>query len=506
VAIKFAMILEAVDRMSGPAKRAYAGAKELTKGARQLAREGSPAARAIDKVSAAASRMRGRLGTGLAKVRQLAGRAGLKGLELAAKGAGWAIGTLVGKALRLTAVVAQLAVGAAAIGVGSLFGGMVRIGSTFEDLELRLARVSGSAADAKRELRWLVDQKLPVPIEQLGEAFVTARKAGIDTTTASLRALVDEAIGSKKELVEVIDAVKSAKNGDFGALEPFDIQTTRKNGRVILQWLDKTGKRMTKNVRDNARDIERALVGIFGERSKGAAEDYGRTLKGMWARLTGWWQRFQLKIADAGIYDKLKEKMEAVLGWLDRKLEDGSINRWAERISAEMEKVVDWLGRITEADFEGFKSDLNTIATSLGSLVKDLTTIYGWVKKIDEAWGSVDKWVDRWGVGGPGWQPAPPPPPQGSFDQTKGVGASVTPRNPRPTPRVPRGPATPIPQRMIPGNLRSTPAAPQKVAVGGALTIDLKAPPGWAATPARMTTANPAVPVVFRGRANGGFG
>lgn len=497
------MILEAVDRMSGPAKRAAAGAKELTKGARQLAREGSPAARAIDKVSAAASRMRGRLGAGLTKVRQFAGRAGLKGLELAAKGAGWAIGTVVGKTMQLAAGLAKLTIGAAALGAGALIGGSIRLGSTFEDLELRLARIGGSAADAKRELRWLVDQKLPVPIEQLGEAFVQARKAGIDTTIDSLRALVDEAIGSKKELVAVVDAVKSAKNGDLGALEPFDIQTTRKNGRVILQWLDKTGKRMTKNVRDNARDIERALVGIFGERSKGAAEDYGRTLKGMWARLTGWWQRFQLKIADAGIYDKLKEKMEAVLGWLDRKLEDGSINQWAERISAEMEKVVDWLGRITEADFEGFKDDLSSVATSLGSLVKDLATIYGWIKKIDSAWGSVDKWVDRWGVGGAGWQADPPPPPKGSFDQSKGVGASTSPRT---MPRVPRGPATPIPQRMLPTNPRSTPIAPQKVAVGGTMEVKLTPPPGWSATPTRMTTANPAVPVVFRGGANRGFG
>ncbi|UNU43632.1 hypothetical protein EAO27_13540 [Sphingopyxis sp. YF1] len=488
------MILEAVDRMSGPAKRAAAGAKELTKGARQLAREGSPAARAIDKVSAAASRMRGRLGAGLTKVRQFAGRAGLKGLELAAKGAGWAIGTVIGKALRLTAVVAQLAVGAAAIGAGSLFGGMIRIGSTFEELELRLARVSGSAADAKRELRWLVDQKLPVPIEQLGEAFVQARKAGIDTTIDSLRALVDEAIGSKKELVAVVDAVKSAKNGDLGALEPFDIQTTRKNGRVILQWLDKTGKRMTKNVRDNARDIERALVGIFGERSKGAAEDYGRTLKGMWARLTGWWQRFQLKIADAGIYDKLKEKMEAVLGWLDRRLEDGSIDRWANSVSKKLEEIANWLGQFTEKDWAAFGADLWNIAKAVWSVAKAFADAVNWASKLINTQDRIKENGATTVVdGGPLFRirranEAPPKAPG------------------KPPARLPRGPATPIPQRMLPGNSRSTPIAPQKVAVGGTMEVKLTPPPGWSATPTRMSTANPAVPVVFRGGANRGFG
>lgn len=514
MALKFAMILEAVDRMSRPAKRAKEGADKLVKSARNLAREGGPAARAMDRVSKAVGRVRASVGPTLLRLRALAGRAGLKGLQVAAMGAASAVGKLVGTVAGLAIRLAQISVATAAIAAGSLFGGAIRMGSTFEDLELRLVRLGVSAADAKRELRWLVDQRLPVPIEQLGEAFVQARKAGIDMTTDSLRALVDESIESKKELTDLVEAIKDAKNGAFGALEPFDIKATRKGGRVILQWIDKTGQRMTKNVRDSAREIERALVGVFGQRSKGAAADYGRTLKGMWQSIGLWWQRFQLKIADAGIYDTIKEKMQSVLDWLDARLADGSIDRWADNISTKLKDIVDWASRLVkETDWKKFGQELSDVAAAAWSLAKALADAVKWTTDL---LGTREKAARNGSTvvvdGGPLFQirrvnpdsPPPDPSPPKAKPASSGPASRV---NLRGTPVNPR--ALRAPPAKLPGTQPAarTPAAPpQKVAVGGSLTIEVKAAQGLTATPTRMSSANPALPLVYRGAANRGWG
>lgn len=498
MALKFAMILQAVDRMSGPAKRAKAGADHLVKGAREIARNAPGAARAMDGMTRAASRIPARLRLARMQVKALAGRAGMKGLELAARGAGWAIGTLIGKTIRLAAGLARLGIAGAALGSGALFGGSIRIGASFEDMEVRLARLVGSAGEARRQLRWLVDQRLPVPIEQLGEAFVQAKKAGIDVTTASLKALVDESIASKKELVDLIGAIKEAKNGDFDALDPFDIQTSRKNGRVMFQWIDQAGKRMTKNVRDDARQIERALVDIFGQRSKGAAEDYASTFKGLLGGLGIWWQRFQLKVADAGIFEKLKSKLQAVTDWLEKKLEDGSINRWAETVSKKLEEIVNWAAQFTEKDWERFGSDLWNIAKAVWSIAKGFASAVNWVSRLINTQDQLAKNSGKVTVNG------------GPFFKIRSVNdAPPPPRPPKAPPmsiRTPRGPGSPIGIRGTPINPRASTAAPQKVAVGGSMTVEVKPPAGWSARPTRLSSANGDVPLVYRGGAMAGRG
>lgn len=494
MALKFAMIVQMIDRLSAPGKKMLAGTRDLTKSARDMARTAPGASRALTRMSVAAARIPARLRLARMQIKALAGRAGMKGLELATKGAGWAIGTLIGKTLRLAAGLAKLAVSSAALATGALFGGAIRIGAAFEDLEVRLARIVGSADEARRQLRWLVDQRLPVPIEQLGEAFVQARKAGIDVTAESLRALVDEAISSKKEITDIIDTIKEAKNSDLGGLQPFDIQATRKNGRVLFQWLDKTGQRMTRDVRDNARDIERALIDIFGQRSKGAADDYARTFKGLLGGLGIWWQRFQLKVADAGIFDKLKSKLQAVTDWLDRKLADGSINKWAEQISSRLEQVVDWADKLVrETDWKKLGSDLGDVASAAWTLAKALAAAVNWASKLVSTQDKIARNGSTTVVDG------------GSLFRIRR--ANEAPPPPRKPPAVPVRSSP----RATPINLRGTrinPGAstPQKVAVGGSMTVHVKTDPGLTARPTKMSSANNSVPLVYRGGANMGWG
>lgn len=505
MALKFALILQAVDRLSAPAKKAAAGAKALARGARDLEKSGAPAARAMERVSRVAGRMPARLRLAGMRIKQLAGRAGMKGLELAARGAGTVVGTLIGKTLRLAAGLAKLALAGGAFAAGATFGNILSVGRQFEDLEVRLSGVTGSLASARKELRDLVAMKLPAPIAELGEAYVQARKAGIDPTRDSLKALIGESINSKKTIDELISTLAEAKNGDFGGLEPLKIKASMRAGRAYFQYLDRDGKRAVVSARDNGKAIEKALMGIFGARSSDAVDAYARSLTGIGVQLKNWWNSFSLKIADAGIYDKIKAKLQAFLDWLDKKLADGSINKWATSVSEQLGKVVEWVDSLTQKDWDNFIADLKNVAKGFRDLVSLVGQLIGLLNKLDQMYAAVesvpdfldrpDKWIDRhiWGIGGDRKKPpqrAAKPAPAATRAARDGMW---------------RRAMRPSQSRAAPLGLRqrsAAPAAPQKVAVGGEVTVKIDTAPGLRATPGRLAqTGDVGLRAVYGGRA-----
>lgn len=546
MALKFAMILEAVDRMSGPARRAAAGARNLAKGARELAREGGPAARSMDRVSNAAGRMRARLATALTRVRALAGRAGMKALEKSAYGAGYAIGWTIRKVATLAGGLAKLAAGSAVIGGGAFLGGVITTAAKFEQFQIMLEGMEGSAAKAKTSMDWVRDfaKKTPYELEQVMEAFVQLKAYGIDPMDGALTAAGDAAAGMAKPLMQAIEALADAQTGEFERLKEFGIRA-RVEGNKVRFTYQKNGKEIRREVENNATAMREAITGIWSERFGGMMDRQSKTFNGMISNLKDGWSDFMLRVGQAGVFDTVKSKLQGVLNWLNSKLDDGSIDEWAKRVSVELEKVVNWVSSLTESDWSGFLATLKSAADGFIAIGKGAAWAAGQVADLI-AWDRKRGAANRAGLmenAEQGWFTSEKTKRESRAERrrleaefgpltesgrkekayrdrfvgTKSVGGgtkyNAEDLRPGRLPAATRGPATLRSQRASPINLRgtpigarSTPAAPQKVAVGGALTIDLKAPPGWAATPTRMTTANPAVPVVYRGRANGGFG
>ncbi len=527
MALKFAMILEAVDRMSGPARRATAGARQLARSARELAREGTPAARAVDRVSSATDRLRARAAAALTRVRALAGRAGMKALEKAAYGAGTAIGWTIRKVATLSLGLAKLAATGALVGVSALGAGAIATAAKFEQFQIMLEGTEGSAAKAKAAMDWVRQfaKTTPYELEQVMQAFVQLKAYGIDPLDGSLVAAGDAAAGMSKDLMQAVEALADAQTGEFERLKEFGIRARVEGNKVAFTYM-KNGKEIRRETTNNAAAMKGAITGIWSDRFGGSMERQSKTFNGMISNLKDGWSDFMLRVGQAGVFDTVKGKLQGVLDWLNARLDDGSIDKWAQAVSDQMERVVKAIGKIDQADVDDFIAQLKTVATSVTDIVKGLGQLLGWLNKIDKAWGSfdagVDKAADRWGLGGSGW---------GQFFRgetplfDRGLPQSELDKRTAPTkaparPKSFRGPATPIPSRMTPVNpratpinlrgtpisARSTPAAPQKVAVGGKLEVELKAPPGWSAVPTRMTSVNPGVPVAYRGRANGGFG
>lgn len=499
MALKFAMILQAVDRMSGPAKRAKAGADTLVRGAREIARNVPGASRAMDMMARTAERIPSRLRNATIRVRQLAGHYGMKALEKSAYGAGYAIGWTIRKVGTLILRVGQLAAATAAIGAGAAIGGIISVTSKFEQFQIMLEGIEGSAEKAKASMAWVRNfaKTTPYELDQVMEAFVQLKAYGIDPIGGALAAAGDAAAGMSKPLMQAIEALADAQTGEFERLKEFGIRARVEGNRVAFTYM-KNGKEIRREVQANATAMREAITGIWSDRFGGMMERQSKTFAGMISNLKDGWTDFLLRVGQAGVFDKVKDKVQGVLDWLNARLADGSIDRWADNVSERLEKIVDWAGKLTEKDWATFGRNLWDIARAAWSLANGLAKAVNWAldlintqDKIKEngATTVVDGGplfkIRRANDAPPGGKPPPKAPPM-----------SI-----RNSPR-----ATPINLRGTSVNPRASTAAPQKVAVGGSMTVEVKPPAGWSARPTRMSSANGDVPIVYRGGAMAGLG
>lgn len=404
MALKYSFILEMVDKASGPAKRARASMERLTGGARRMGAQVSRMAgqvnrgeRSLDHFQRRAQRMRrvalGRTFQAAGDSARRMGRgidravAKLRLMERAGNGAKRGLAWMGSKAFNTAKYgLAGLAASGAAAGGYALWDMFSKAGKA-DEAEAELARFLGSAKAAKTEMEALKKGGHGVNINELLESYVALRKGGIEPTTDKIRAMADEARASKQEFRDIVDAVTSARSGGIAGLDALNISAAPSKGMMQLGYLDKEGKRVTRSIRDNADEIEAALLGIFSERSGGAAAAYGKTFNGVLERFKGHWAKFQHMVADAGIFDKVTGKFDEWATKLDGMAKDGRLQKWAERISYQLEKAWDWGVAFAE------RTDWGAVATGIGAAVNVLVRIVELIGQATEKYAAYQKQV-----------------------------------------------------------------------------------------------------------------
>lgn len=393
------MILEAVDRVTAPARRVKAAVADMTRGTERLA--------AAERAGYATGvRLRAGLGQFASTVRRAgaaarsaAGRAGLaawtKSTELAKRGTG----ALIGKIGGLIGGVARWGAAAGTAASGWALFDMFGTASEMEQVSVELAAVTGSMASARKELEWVRQQNLAVPVIELAQSYLALRKIGIAPTAGNLRILADEARASKRPMTDLLEVMKEAKGGDFGGLEELKIQSAVKGNIVTFTWLTKEGKRASRSVRNSADEIERAMLGIFEGRSAGASARYATTFDGMIEGIKDRWKSFMLTIAESGIFERVKNMFGRLLDWIEARAADGSLERWGQQISDWLGEAVSWVERFTEeGGWQRVGAAIQAVSAVVGVLVKGLSNAYGWyllISKVDKAVADVNWGVQR---------------------------------------------------------------------------------------------------------------
>lgn len=394
--MRFSMILEMVDRLSAPARRARGGVSGLRDSARALGqqmratagdlrrgeRSLSDVARGARRVAAAGLRETfTRAGAGARRLGRdlLALERRLKLAERAGFAAGRGLRKLGGLAGGLMKN-GLLAGGAAVAGAGSfaLFD-LFRTAGQFEQYQVMLEGLEGSSAAARKSMRWVQEftQKTPYEIAEVMEAFVALKAYGIDPTNGSLTALGDASSGMSKPLMAAIEALADATTGEFERLKEFGIRASKEGNRVAFTFR-KNGKDIRRDADMTGSAIEEALVGIFNERFGGGMARQATTLFGIISNLKDMWTNFLLLIAEAGIFDVIKKDLQGFLANVTELAKNGELKKWAEEISDRLQKAWTWGKKfVEETDWGAVVQDLKDVADAVTTVADAIIWLKG---------------------------------------------------------------------------------------------------------------------------------
>ncbi|MEL7784055.1 tape measure protein [Citromicrobium bathyomarinum] len=507
--MRFSMILEMVDRFSAPGRRAQKSTRGLTDSARRMGRQMRTTSREVrggsrsllDLARSAGRVSRERLGETFRSWGRSSRRLGrnLRDLERRFDLAGRA-GRSTGKMLRKVGGMAASGVmwGGAALAGGGMFAlfDVFRTGGQFEQYQIMLEGIEGSAKAARKSMRWVQDftEKTPFELTEVMEAYVALKAYGIEPTEGALLALGDTAAGMSKPLMQAVEMLADATTGEFERLKEFGIRASKQGDKVTFNYR-KNGKDIQRTSKLTAGAIEEALTGIFQDRFGGGMARQAKSMFGIISNLKDLWTGFMNMIAEAGIFDTVKKDLEEVLANVSAMAKDGRLQKWAEEISDRLEAAWKWAVEFVQnVDWTQVGSDLKVIAGAAVLLAEAIVTI---AKHGSAVQAVVDRATPLGGIkeilrrvddlrssGGA----------SSGKKQRRGRGGSSRPGRPATTNRVP-----PRRKAYEPGQgpTRKLSSA-QNVNVSGRALVEIVAPPGYRARTRAVAANGSAVPLEVR--------
>ncbi len=282
-----------------------------------------------------------------------------------------------------------LVVGGAIISsMSALTAGVVATGAQFEQLEVRLEALEGSAEKGRTALEWVREfaEATPLSLSQTADAYARLRTFGIDPTNGSLMAAVDTmamagqgadylngivlAMGQAwtKQKLQGEEALQLIERG----VPVWDLLSESMGVSVEqVQELSKKGKLGRKEMQ--------LLFDAMGKRALGASEKMAKTWTGLLGRLGDKWEGFLKMIADGGVFDEMKATLEGVMETLELWSKDGSMQRIADTLSKAMIEGVRYIRIFVErvtthlkflfTYFDRFKQYSNVIGLAILALV-----------------------------------------------------------------------------------------------------------------------------------------
>lgn len=356
--MKFSLTIEAVDKAS----KAIAGVAKATKSANDASIKGADkAAKATEKVAKAQSQnaqaaakaaqatkqaaQASKANTdnsikqtaALEKEAQAWANLQRKRIDWSSKKVANGIENIANGGLGVMKYGVKLAGGALAL--GGIGFGLGLAGSKkareYQQLQIQMQGVTASAEEAAKAMEWVEKANMPGQgVDALTQAFIQVKSAGIDPTKGALQGLADMATTSNKGMEQAAKAYTDALRGELGGLKEFGIEA-KKNGKYIeYMYAGKDGRMKRYKAAAGSRgDNAAALQKVMGARFGGSSNAFGKTWDGMIWKLYNTWDKVQLKIMNAGVFDFLTGKLDAVVGLIDKWAADGSLDKWCKQIS-----------------------------------------------------------------------------------------------------------------------------------------------------------------------------
>lgn len=232
--------------------------------------------------------------------------------------------------------------GAFATAMSALGHSVIQTGALFEGLDVQLAALEGSSEKGKQALEWIREfaGATPLSLSETANAFVQLKNFGIDPTNGSLMAAVDSAALMGKGIEHVMGiTLAMGQAWSRGKLQGNDILQMIDRGIPVWDLLSKVMGKSVEEVQElsSKGKIGRREMQLFfdemGKRASGASEKMSKTWSGIVGRMGDVWEDFNKRIADAGVFDDAKSRLESVMEVLTGWQKDGTFDKAAKTAS-----------------------------------------------------------------------------------------------------------------------------------------------------------------------------
>lgn len=261
----------------------------------------------------------------------------LDGLSQKLKGFGSGVSRSVG---------VGLASAGAAIGAFAAQG--VRGAAELEAYRNTLDVVMKDSQKAGELMNWAVEfaNKTPFETDSIIEATVRLQAYGISAQD-TMSDIGDMASVMNKDLMSAVEAVADAQTGELERLKEFGITK-----QMIIDHADKImkGKQVVnaKGQIIDQKNFNKVLFDLMRSRYKGGMEIQANSFNGLMSTLQGTFKSALSQmvgvsatgeIVVGGLFDTLKEKMKLLIAKIEELKKNGTLEKWADKISETVPKV-----------------------------------------------------------------------------------------------------------------------------------------------------------------------
>lgn len=481
MSLKLSILLQAIDRISGPAKRVQQAAQRMGEGVQRAGQKIERASSPMDRLSGKVDGLRARLLGALVAVNRASGPNGLDLLGRASDKAGYAVGSLMRKMAGLTVTAAKWGATAGLAAGGYALFDLFRTAGEFEELNIQLENTLGSAAKAKEAMSWVQKfaETTPYQLAEVADAYANMVNA-TDPKNGILLALGDAAAARRKTLEQATEMFLDAQTFQFERMLEFGVRASQAGDQVTFSFA-KNGKQLQRTVARDSAAVTEALREIFALLYGGTMAKKSGGLFGIVGNLRDQWSRFLLMVADAGIFDLVKSRLEGIYARVKQMADDGRLAAWAGKISDKLEAAVNWADQFTMEDFEAVINDMERLASAAGRFADAVLSIDGALSKIKRVGANITYGMDwlvfgtkdadrQWEKMYPGekrWKKTP-------REQRRDIRNAVGLNGFQPGMKLP---VPDLPRARVPNSSKQTPAA-RPLDAGGKIELKVSAAPG----------------------------
>ena len=228
----------------------------------------------------------------------------------------------------------------------------VETAAKFEQFSVALKSIEGNSKVAQKSMEWIQDfaAKTPYQLDQVTEGFIKLRAYGLNAQK-DLVWLGDTASAMGKPLMQAVEAIADAVNGEFERLKEFGVKGYQQGNKAALQWTTRSGEVKNIVIENNSKIIESTLKAIWNSKYAGAMKEQSKTWNGLLSTMQGNWEIFKNNIMKAGLFDYLKSILLVINDYLNKAFKNGSKagQDWAKNIINATKGVIESIGGIIDS-------------------------------------------------------------------------------------------------------------------------------------------------------------